>query len=176
MSKFQWLSCYTALLPHIAVKYIHKIHCTTGVLAVACLWFADFLYDHLVKLIGPNPSRGRFCFEVLPGAFDICYCTGTACVLLTSKRFISVAYFSKLLCEQNCVLNMVIATSFELTINEMSMGSVDIYNLLPFSREGKATTTARRFSVDASWAHDFLGTEGGIFDTWSWFTTSKLWR
>jgi len=42
---------------------------------------------------------------------------------------------------------MVIASSYELTLDGMSIGSVDIYNLLPLSRERKATP--KGFSVDA---------------------------
>ena len=45
------------------------------------------------------------------------------------------------------LLNMVIASSYELTIDGMSIGSVDIDNLLPLSRKRKATP--KGFSVDA---------------------------
>ena len=53
------------------------------------------------------------------------------------------------------LLNMVIASSYELTIDGMSIGSVDIDNLLPLSRKRKATP--KGFSVDALWAHVFFG-------------------
>ena len=43
------------------------------------------------------------------------------------------------------LLNMVIASSYELTIDGTSIGSVDIYSRLPLSRERKG----QGFSVDA---------------------------
>ena len=53
---------HVALLPHIAIRYtvfiIYIYMLYKGVLAVACLWFPDFIYDHLDHLgqtYGPQP-------------------------------------------------------------------------------------------------------------------------
>ena len=65
--------------------------------------------------------------------------------LLTSKRFISVAYFSKLLCEQNFVLNMVIATSYELTYQRDEHGISRYLQSSAILKRGKGNHDSQAF-------------------------------